>query len=122
MNPRKFLIPTILTALAATGCAGLNLGGGSSGDSDAASTSSLGGAGRGGPTVSDAEITSGIQAAFKQDPELAAANITITVNKGVVTLSGNTPNVQAYLRAGSLARNAPGVRPPVNVSNLRYPL
>ena len=39
----------------------------------------------------------------------------------MVSLSGSTPNVQAYLRAGSVARNVSGVRPPVNVSNLQYP-
>jgi osmotically-inducible protein OsmY len=116
MNPRKLLIPALLAALAVTGCA--SLGGGSSGDGDTASSSR---AGRGGPTVSDSEITAGIKDAFKQDSELAAANITVTVEKGAVSLSGNTPNVQAYLRAGSLARNVPGVRPPVNVSNLQYP-
>lgn len=115
MNPRKLLIPAFLATLALSGCAGLM---GSGGDSDAASSGS---ARRGGPTVSDSEITSTIQAAFKQDSELAAANITVTVEKSVVSLSGNVPNVQAYLRAGSLARNAPGVRPPVNVSNLQYP-
>ena len=119
MNRRKLLIPALLAALAATGCA--SLGGGSSDDSGTASAANLGGGGRGGPKVSDSEITSGIKDAFKQDPELAAANITVTVDSGRVTLSGNAPNVQAYLRAGSLARNVPGVRPPVNVSNLQYP-
>lgn len=119
MNPRKLLIPTLLATLAATGC--VSLGGGPASDSDTTGTS-LSDRGRGGPTVSDSEITSSIQAAFKQDPELATANITVTVDKGMVSLSGNAPNVQAYLRAGSLARNVPGVRPPVNVSNLRYPL
>ncbi len=123
MNLRKIIIiPALLAILAATGCSGLNLGAGSGGDSDTPSATSLSGGGRGGPTVSDSEITSSIQAAFKQDPELAAANIAITVNKGVVSLSGNLPNVQAYLRAGSLARNVLGVRPPVNVTNLLYPL
>lgn len=122
MNLPKFLIPALLAALAATGCAGQNLSDGSDSDSNAASPASLSSGGRGGPTVSDSEITSSIQAAFKQDPELATANITVTVNQGVVSLSGNAPNVQAYLRAGSLARNVPGVRPPVNVSNLQYPL
>ncbi|MDG4598123.1 MAG: BON domain-containing protein [Candidatus Contendobacter sp.] len=115
MNPRKFLIPALLAALVATGC--VSLGGGSGGDDNTTSAVS----GRGGPKVSDSEITAGIKDAFKQDPELAAANIAITVDKGVVSLSGNTPNVQAYNRAGSLARNVPGVRPPVNVSNLQYP-
>jgi osmotically-inducible protein OsmY len=119
MNPRKLLIPVLLAALATAGCAGL--GGGSSDESETASAASLSGGGRGSPKVSDSEITSNIQAAFKQDPELAAANITVSVEKGVVSLSGNTPNVQAYLRAGSIARNVPGVRPPVNVANLQYP-
>ena len=110
-----------LAALTTAGCAGLGLGGGST-DSDGASATSRSDSARGGPQVSDSEITSTIKEAFKQDPELATANITVTVEKGVVTLSGNAPNVQAYLRAGSLARNVPGVRPPVNVSNLQYPL
>jgi hyperosmotically inducible protein len=119
MNPRKLLIPILLATLATTGC--VSLGGGPASDSDTTGAS-LSDRGRAGRTVSDSEITSSIQAAFKQDPELATANITVTVDKGLVTLSGNAPNVQAYLRAGSLARNVPGVRPPVNVSNLRYPL
>ena len=119
MNPRQLLIPTLLAALAATGC--VSLGDGSSDDSGTASAASLRDGGRGGPKVSDSEISSNIKDAFKQDPELAAANIAVTVDSGKVTLSGNAPNVQAYLRAGSLARNVPGVRPPVNVSNLQYP-
>ncbi len=118
MNSRQFLIPVLLAALTAAGCAGL---GGGSDDSGTTSVASLREGGRGGPTVSDSEISSSIKDAFKQDPELAAANITVTVEKGVVSLSGSTPNVQAYLRAGSVARNVSGVRPPVNVSNLQYP-
>ena len=120
MNSRQLLIPVLLAALAATaGC--VSLGSGSSDDSGTASAASLRDGGRSGPKVSDSEISASIKEAFKQDPELAAANITVTVDSGRVTLSGNTPNVQAYLRAGSLARNAPGVRPPVNVSSLHYP-
>lgn len=119
MNPRQLLIPTLLAALAATGC--VSLGDGSSDDSGTTNVASLRDGGRGGPKVSDSEISSNIKDAFKQDPELAAANIAVTVDSGRVTLSGNAPNVQAYLRAGSLARNVPGVRPPVNVSNLQYP-
>lgn len=119
---KSSLTLAFLAALALTGCAGL--GGGSSSDSDSGgvtSTASLSDDGRSGPKVSDSDITATIKDAFKQDPELAAANITVTVEKGAVSLSGNVPNVQAYLRAGSLARNTPGVRPPVNVSNLQYP-
>ena len=113
------LILAFLAALALTACAGL--GGGSSSDTNTSASTSLSDNARRGPKVSDSEITASIKDAFKQDPELTAANIAITVDKGVVSLSGNTPNVQAYNRAGSLARNVPGVRPPVNVSNLQYP-
>ncbi|MBK8752144.1 MAG: BON domain-containing protein [Candidatus Competibacteraceae bacterium] len=49
--------------------------------------------------------------AFKQDPQLATASITVTVEKGVVTLSGNAPNAQTYNRAISVARSAPGSTP-----------
>jgi osmotically-inducible protein OsmY len=115
MNLRIFLIPALGLTLAISGCAGL--GGGSSSDSETASPSS----GRGGPTVSDSEIMAAIQQAFKQDPELATASITVKVEKGIVTLSGNAPNAQSYNRAISLARNAPGVRPPVIASGLRFP-
>jgi osmotically-inducible protein OsmY len=110
-----------LAALATAGCASLGLGSGST-DSDGTSTASRGDGARGGPQVSDSEIIAAVKAAFKQDAQLATTDITVTADKGVVTLSGNVPNVQTYLRAGSLARNVPGVRPPVNVSNLRYPL
>lgn len=119
MKSGKLLIPLVLAAFTVTGCAKLGLGFNDA--SDTASTSSSTKASRGGPTVSDSEITANIKAAFKQDPELAAANIGVTSEKGLVSLSGNVPNVQAYLRAGSLARNVSGVRPPVNVSNLQYP-
>lgn len=119
LNPRYVLIPAVLAALAFTGCAKIGLGG-DAGSADTRSGSSLQPQQRG-PTVSDSAIKASIEEAFRQDPELAAANIGISVDQGVVSLSGNTPNVQAYLRAGSLARNAPGVRPPVNVSNLQYP-
>lgn len=122
MNSRNLIIPVLLVALATTGCVSLG-GGGSTSDSDSGTaTASLNDGGRGGAKVSDSDIASAIKDAFKQDPQLAAASITVTVEKGVVTLSGNVPNVQTYLRAGSLARNVPGVRPPVSVSNLRYPL
>ena len=116
-----YLTLAFLAALTAAGCSGI--GGFNNRDSDAGadSSSSSDSTSRGGPKVSDSDITASIKSAFKQDSELAAANIAVTVEKGVVRLSGNTPNVQAYLRAGSIARNAPGVRPPVNVSNLQYP-
>jgi len=78
--------------------------------------------GRGGAKVSDSEITSAIKDAFKQDPQLAAASISVAVENGAVTLSGNVPNAQTYNRAISVARSAPGVRPPVIATNLKFPL
>ena len=116
MNPHIFLISALGLTLAISGCA--SLGGSASSDSETASPSA---SGRGGPTVSDSEIMVAIQQAFKQDPELATASITVKVEKGIVTLSGNAPNAQSYNRAISLARNAPGVRPPVIAASLRFP-
>jgi osmotically-inducible protein OsmY len=111
----------LLAALTTAGCAGMGLGGGSADSDSGTSAASLGDSGRGGPKVSDSEITSTIKDAFKQDPELAAANITVNSDKGIVTLSGNVPNAQTYNRAISLARSVPGVRPPVKASNLKFP-
>ncbi|MCC9002735.1 MAG: BON domain-containing protein, partial [Candidatus Competibacter sp.] len=62
-----------------------------------------------------------IKSAFKQDPELAAANISISSDNGVVTLSGSVPSAQTYNRAISVARSVDGVRPPVKASNLTFP-
>ena len=115
---RHSLLPAVLTAalaVAVAGCANPF----SSGASDSSPAASSASAQRG-PTVSDADIKASTLETFKQDPELAAAAISVSVDQGVVSLSGTVPNVQAYLRAGSLARNVPGVRPPVNVSNLQY--
>ena len=106
-----------LTALTTAGCSGL--GGFNNKDSDTGAESSS--SSRSGPKVSDSEITSSIKDAFKQDPELAAANISVNSENGVVTLSGNVPNAQTYNRAISLARNVSGVRPPVRASNLKFP-
>ncbi len=118
MNPRIFVIPVLLAAMATAGCVSL----GSSPSSESGTTTNDSASERGGPKASDSEITSAIKDAFKQDPQLATASITITVEKGVVTLSGNTPNAQTYNRAISVARSAPGVRPPVIATNLKFPL
>lgn len=109
---------TLLAVLTTAGCAGL--GGGSSDSDGVSSTASLSDGGRGGPKVGDSEIVSSIKAAFKQDDQLASASINVTANNGVVTLSGSVPSPQAYNRAISLARSAPGVRPPVNAANLKF--
>ena len=116
MNTRTLLIPVLLAALATAGCAGL--GGGSSDSGSSAARSSDGS--RGGARVSDSDITSSIKDAFKQDPQLAGASISVAVDQGVVTLSGNVPSALVYNRAISVARSAPGVRPPVNAANLKF--
>lgn len=117
----KFHLPfALLIALATAGCSSLNFGGRSSSDSDGSSTASLSG-GRGGPKVSDSDIAASVRAAFKDDSELAAANISVSSEGGVVSLSGNVPNAQSYNRAISLARGIPGVRPPVRAANLNFP-
>ncbi len=89
-----------------TGCA-------SSGGGSAGSAGSSGGA-------SDSEITAAVKDALKQDEVLSSANIEVSTDQGVVTLSGAVPNAMAYTRAISLARRVPGVKPPVQASNLTY--
>lgn len=118
MNTRTLLIPVLLAALATAGCAGL--GGGSSDSDSGSSAARSSDGGRSGSRVSDSEITSSIKDAFKQDPQLAAASISVAVDQGVVTLSGNVPSALVYNRAISVARSAPGVRPPVNAANLKF--
>lgn len=112
-----FLALAFLAALATTGCAGI--GGFTNRDSDTGGSSAD--SRRSGPTVSDSDITASISSAFKQDPELAAANVSVNADNGVVTLSGNVPNAQSYNRAISLARSVDGVRPPVRAANLKFP-
>ena len=82
--------------------------------------SSGGGAAGAGGGTSDSEITAAIKDAFKQDEVLSSANIDVSTDKGVVTLSGAVPNAMAYTRAISLARRVSGVKPPVQASNLTY--
>ncbi|HRD67885.1 MAG TPA: BON domain-containing protein [Candidatus Competibacter sp.] len=114
---KVYLALAFLAALTTAGCSGLSGFGNKDSDTGTDSSSSS----RKGPTVSDSEITSSIKDAFKQDPELAAANVSISSDNGVVTLSGTVPNAQTYNRAISLAREVTGVRPPVKASNLKFP-
>jgi len=110
-----YLALAMLAALTATGCSSLGLGG-SSTDKSASDSSTAAGV----PKVGDAEIVAAIQDSFKQDSEIAGAGLNVSSNNGVVTLSGNLPNAQTYNRAISLARNVPGVRPPVRTSDLKF--
>ena len=116
MNTRTLLIPVLSAALAVAGCVSLGSGPNDS-DSDSGSSATRS---SGGSRVSDSEITASIKEAFKQDPQLAAASISVNAENGVVTLSGNVPTALVYNRAISVARSAPGVRPPVNAANLKF--
>ena len=102
---RKILFAIVLLGF------GLIMGCASSGGGSTAGSS--GGA-------SDSEITAAVKDALKQDEVLSAANIEVSTDQGVVTLSGAVPNAMAYTRAISLARRVPGVKPPVQASNLTY--
>jgi hyperosmotically inducible protein len=117
----KFQITLIFVAsLITVGCGSLGLGSGSGDRDGGSSANSLTGS-RNGPKVSDSDITAAIKEAFKEDTELAAANLSVNSDNGIVTLSGNVPNAQSYNRALSLARNTQGVRPPVKASGLKFP-
>ena len=69
----------------------------------------------------DNTIKSAVQAALRQDALLAAANIQVDADQGIVTLSGTVPNATAYLKALRIARDIEGVRPPVKAIELKYP-
>lgn len=59
---------------------------------------------------SDSELAAAVETALQQDEILASAEIDVTVDQGVATLSGNVPSAPAYNRAISVARRVPGVR------------
>ena len=99
----------LLAVFVTTGCVGGLGGGSSSSDSGVTSVASLTDGGRAGPRVSDSEITRSIQNAFKEDDLLANANITVSSEQGIVSMSGRL-TARAANRAMSLARSAPGVQ------------
>ncbi len=115
MNKLAFAL-ALVAGLTTAGC--VSMGGGSSDESSAASTTSLSDSGRTGSKLSDSEIVSAINDAYKQDQQLAGAGINVTANQGTVTLSGNVPSAQVYNRAISVARSVTG-RPPI-ASNLNF--
>jgi hyperosmotically inducible protein len=61
-------------------------------------------------TPSDSEITSAVETNLQKDELLASAQIDVTVDQGVVKLSGNVPSAQAFNRAISIARRVAGVK------------
>lgn len=71
--------------------------------------------------IDDNSIETAVKNALQQDDLLAAADIQVNADQGVVTLSGTVPNATAYLRALRIARDVEGVRPPVKAIELTYP-
>jgi len=104
----------MLTLLLLGGC-GANPLAGSGGDDGGSSAV----AARPGPD--DAALAAAVQNELGRDAELAGADIDVAVDQGVVTLRGTVPSSLAYLRAISVARQVPGVRPPVRATDLTYP-
>lgn len=69
----------------------------------------------------DGPLAAAVRSELQQDPQLAGASIDVSASQGVITLSGSVPSSLAYLRAISVARQVPGVRPPVKAPDLTYP-
>ena len=60
-------------------------------------------------TVSDGAVTAKIKAQFLANTDLRAAEITVSTNNGVVTLSGTVPSHELRALAVDLARHTGGV-------------
>jgi osmotically-inducible protein OsmY len=64
--------------------------------------------------LTDVEITAMVKSKLTADPEVAAHNIDVDTNEGVVTLSGRVADVDQKREAEKLARNTDGVRSVIN--------
>lgn len=69
----------------------------------------------------DGALAAAVRTELQRDTQLTGADINVSANQGVITLSGRVPSSMAYLRAISVARQVPGVRPPVKAPDLTYP-
>jgi osmotically-inducible protein OsmY len=63
-----------------------------------------------GEAIDDAVITTKVKSAFVGDQKVSASNISVSTDKGVVTLSGTAKDPQESRKAAELARNVTGVR------------
>ncbi len=61
-------------------------------------------------TISDDHIATGIKANLFSDPTTKAANVNVSVNDGVVTLTGEVPSPDVELQAMKIAHAAAGVK------------
>ena len=64
--------------------------------------------------LDDAKMSSEIQSKFSQDSGLAAKQLTVQANNGVVTLSGTVDNTAQRDAAGQQAASIPGVKTVIN--------
>jgi hyperosmotically inducible protein len=63
-----------------------------------------------GTQVDDSWITTKIKSKLAADPEVAASNVDVDTNEGVVTLSGRVENEENRQEALELARETEGVK------------
>lgn len=67
-----------------------------------------------GQQIDDAAITTSIKTKLAADPDVAAINIDVDTNEGVVTLSGKVESQFQKDEAGRIARATDGVRSVIN--------
>ena len=70
-------------------------------------------------SADDAALVSAVEDALNKESSLANADITVTANRGEVTLSGRVPDARTFNRAISAARTA--AKRPVKAVDLVYP-
>lgn len=90
--------------LMATGCAALVVGGAGSGSDYPQSSRSEA------AQSADQKISEAVRAELRADRLLAAANIEVATNNGVVTLDGSVANYTARAQAETLTAGIKGVR------------
>jgi hyperosmotically inducible protein len=61
------------------------------------------------PATDDTGVSTRVRTALLNDPQVAATNITVTSNNGVVTLSGRVRTAAEVERAVAVARQTTGV-------------
>jgi hypothetical protein len=61
-------------------------------------------------TKDDAHIQSDVKKEFESDPSITAGQITVTVEKGIVTLTGHVPFFSQKTSAEEAAQRVAGVR------------
>lgn len=101
MKKNSTLLLLLLSAVLATGCAGMKGGSGSQGATSQRST---------GEVVDDAAITAKVKAGLAADPDISALKINVNTDKGRVTLKGEVKTFALRKKAESIARDVSGVK------------